>query len=62
MAKKRVRVEYTCRCGQPGTYRYSYELSVWLKLHPWEGLVLCDACMNKIDEEWRQGVSDVKNE
>jgi len=43
-----------CKCGKPGTYRYSYELAVWLKLAAWEGLHLCDACMKKVEKEWRE--------
>jgi hypothetical protein len=50
MAKK-IQMRHVCRCGKPGTYRYSYQLAKWLKLHPWEGIVLCDECMRRVEEE-----------
>lgn len=49
-----------CRCGKPGTYRYSYELAVWLNKLPWAGVFLCNKCMVEIDQEWlEKRVSDV---
>jgi transcription elongation factor Elf1 len=60
---KHIRMVYTCvKCGQPGVYRYSYELATWLKLHSWQGVVLCNKCMEAINVAWREakGASNVK--
>ena len=46
------KMSHQCKCGKPGTYRYSYELTRWLKLLAWEGVYLCDKCMKKTTREW----------
>ena len=52
--KKRP-IDKKCECGKPGSYRYSYELTVFLGIHPWVGLYICDECMRKIEEEYKSG-------
>ncbi len=46
------RANRKCRCGKPGTYRYSYELAMWLSIQPWAGVFLCNKCMAEISQEW----------
>jgi hypothetical protein len=54
LTKKKAKSSRVCRCGKPGTYRYSYELSQWLGLLTHEGVFLCDDCLEEMDLEWRK--------